>query len=516
MVLSRLDCSDDLVLKNLKIAKINSTPIKSFKDPLYGSIQIDAQALAIIDTPEFQRLRFIKQTGLVYLLYPSAHHTRFEHSIGCYHLACNLLETISTHQQSVVEQKDLGLVSVAALIHDLGHGPFSHSFDDILKRMNAFKESHEERSIRILRFMNEKYDFGIEEDDIQIISALIQGKSLNRKKNYLYQIVSNSDFEIDVDKLDYLLRDAYLTTNLSITDVSRIIGKVKVFSNEGNLCGLDDNSASTLAYAKNMDIDLTNVLWNRYSNFQQIYCHKTSLILTQMVEDAIILANTHFKWHEMVTDIDLFCTLDDTILREIERCRSDSEEIKKAKEILSRIFNRDLYKFVHHSVIPTDQAAVLQAKISSILNKYPSEDYRLISTKLTLNKANDQVDLVKQNVWFWSRNGTTFTATKNSPSTFLMKADLKRETHFWVFSTNENIPLITEIAHKLQDEIDLLRDELNEISIESTPTPKINLNSRSRTNEVSKTPPLPSKSYSIDLSSPLPTLPPLKNSVKNN
>ena len=169
-------------------------------DPIHGDIIIDPLAKRIIDTEEFQRLRYIKQLGCCYHVFPGACHNRFEHSLGVYHLAKEYIKILNTDNQFT--EKDELCISVGALIHDLGHGPYSHLFDDLVSE----DKNHEYRSIKLFELMNDKYSLEFSEEDIKYIHDIIYPKNITSEKKYLYQIVSNVN-GVDVDRFDYLIRD---------------------------------------------------------------------------------------------------------------------------------------------------------------------------------------------------------------------------------------------------------------------------------------------------------------------
>ena len=108
--------------------------LKTVKDPCYNFIDLEDFAVRIIDTPQFQRLRFLRQLGVVFMVYPSSNHTRFEHSLGVYHLTKLSLEHLYTLIPSVLTEQVQKIVKIAALVHDIGHGPFSHLFEQIIER----------------------------------------------------------------------------------------------------------------------------------------------------------------------------------------------------------------------------------------------------------------------------------------------------------------------------------------------------------------------------------------------
>ena len=127
-------------------------------DIIHGNIMIDPLATRIINTEEFQRLRNIKQLGCCNYVFPSAVHTRFEHSIGVYHLASKYIEILKKEIQFTENQ--IKCILCAALIHDLGHGPYSHLFDELFDQ----SKNHEFRSIQIFKNMNQKYNLDFKDE----------------------------------------------------------------------------------------------------------------------------------------------------------------------------------------------------------------------------------------------------------------------------------------------------------------------------------------------------------------
>ena len=137
-------------------------------DPLHGVIEIDELSKRIINTEEFQRLRNIKQLGCCYYVFPGASHNRFEHSLGVYHLAKNYIEILNKDSE-YFNESEKRCVKTAGLIHDLGHGPFSHLFDDLLPK----EKNHEYRSGELFKLMNVKYNLGFSDQEITMILGMI-------------------------------------------------------------------------------------------------------------------------------------------------------------------------------------------------------------------------------------------------------------------------------------------------------------------------------------------------------
>lgn len=271
-------------------------------DIIHGFIELDIITLSIIDTPEFQRLRNIKQLGAVHYVFPSANHTRFEHSLGVYHLAGELLNNLKNNQpELLITNKDILLVKIAGLCHDLGHGPYSHLLDTILERITENKFGvHERRSILILEYIVNKYNIDLSEEDIKFIGNLIYPydldfSNINKNRHFLYEIISNRRNGIDVDKFDYLKRDTfYLGLSFSL-DCSRIIKYVRVI--DGKLSYLDKTYYHILEM-----YEIRNKL------HKQVYKHKTIVGIELHIEDII----KHFiDLDSLVNSPEQFCKYDD-------------------------------------------------------------------------------------------------------------------------------------------------------------------------------------------------------------
>ncbi len=165
------------------------------KDPLYKQILVDPKHKKIIDSPQFQRLRYIKQTSFVDLVYPNANHTRFSHSLGAYHLMGKALDN-GLNEVSKSQRENLLL---AALLHDVGHAPFSHAWEKLFPHFD-----HEKMTVEILNKMK-----------LNDVSKIIQ------KKSPFWQLISSS---IDIDKLDYMARDSYFAgVSYGVSEVDFII-----------------------------------------------------------------------------------------------------------------------------------------------------------------------------------------------------------------------------------------------------------------------------------------------------
>ena len=234
-------------------------------DPIHGTVAITPIMKMIIDTPEFQRLRDLKQLGASYFVFPSATHTRFEHSIGVSHLAGKLMETLQKNQPRLkITPREIEVTRIAGLIHDIGHGPFSHLYDEHIR--NASDDEHEVRGCKLFQGMIQKYKIPLNAEDVVQICMMIEPDS-KRKNRWPYQIIANKMCQIDVDKLDYIRRDCY-HLGIEMTDTfSRIISNVRVVKTPGG--------NEVLGWPKKIEFDIFNMFASRYRLHKQVYNHHT-------------------------------------------------------------------------------------------------------------------------------------------------------------------------------------------------------------------------------------------------
>ena len=175
---------------------------KFIRDSVYGDISLNNFEVKIMDMPQFQRLRRIKQLGLISLIYPGANHTRFEHCIGTMNLASKLANELN------LSKDEIELVRVSGLLHDIGHGPFSHVSEGVLSVPHEELTKYVVENTSMKEILEEKFD-------VKQIVDIVNGKG------YLGPIISG---ELDVDRMDYLLRDSHNTgVAYGIIDYERII-----------------------------------------------------------------------------------------------------------------------------------------------------------------------------------------------------------------------------------------------------------------------------------------------------
>jgi uncharacterized protein len=252
------------------------SPELEIRDPIHGFIYREPTEQGIIDTRVFQRLRRLRQLAFAYLVYPGAVHTRFDHSLGAFHVACRLAEQLR------LDPEECRLVRLAALLHDIGHGPFSHVSEPILER-HANKEKvklgpkqqvHELVTAQILRTDKELAQWILEKDREKII-AILEGKS---GYSVLHDVVSGP---LDADKQDYLLRDSYFCgVKYGVYDIDFLISSLRLHS---------DAEDKYLAISPNGIYALEQFVLAKYYMKTQVYHHRIRLITDEMVERAISL-----------------------------------------------------------------------------------------------------------------------------------------------------------------------------------------------------------------------------------
>ncbi len=228
--------------------------MKVIRDPIHDYIELDELALALIDTPEVQRLRRIKQLGFSNLVYPGANHTRFEHSLGVYHLAKHLAEQVDERLREEL--------LTAALLHDIGHGPFSHATEELIQHYTRKSHDDVEELLREGAISDVLRGFSLSPSSI---AAHIKGET------YIGQIINS---EIDVDRMDYLVRDAHYTgVAFGLIDHVRLIHELRFNENKLvlNLGGLQ--AAESL-------------LVSRFLMHPTVYFHHVSRIAESMCSHA--------------------------------------------------------------------------------------------------------------------------------------------------------------------------------------------------------------------------------------
>jgi HD superfamily phosphohydrolase len=274
------------------------------RDPLWNNIRLDAEALAVLDSEPFQRLRYIRQLGHAFLVYPGATHTRFEHALGTYHLARRTLGLLAERGELTrIDPAQLVLIRLAALLHDIGHYPFSHALEE------AGLPSHEDLAAEHLQHDDLRailFDTGIDDIEARLVS-LITGRS----DAALQGLVSAS---LDLDKIEYLTRDARMCgVPYGTVDVDRLLHSI-------TLVGLADGNTEVAVHEKGVSA-LESLLFAKYQMYRNVYWHhavrSATAMFKRLVRSAINRGDLAAGWIARSTDealMEALRTLPDTPL----------------------------------------------------------------------------------------------------------------------------------------------------------------------------------------------------------
>ncbi|XP_074331690.1 uncharacterized protein LOC141668634 isoform X1 [Apium graveolens] len=328
---------------------------KQVHDNVHGNIYLDPLSLKFVDTEQFQRLRDLKQLGLTYLVYPGAVHSRFEHSLGVYWLAGETIHKINIDQGSElgIDKFDIQTVKLAGLLHDVGHGPFSHLFEKefLPKVLNNNKWSHEEMSLKMIDFLVDEHNIEIGSDVQKKVKEMIVAGSEDtsstvsadnslKEKRFLYDIVANGRNGIDVDKFDYIVRDSRACGLTSSFRFDRPLDTMRVIGDE-------------ICYRAKEYLTMHKLFSSRADLHRTVYTHAKVKAIELMFVDALTKANNHLDILSCIDDPAEYWKLDDSIMKQIET--SKSEELKESRDLILRIRRRDLYQFCNEFIVPKDQ-----------------------------------------------------------------------------------------------------------------------------------------------------------------
>ncbi len=225
--------------------------LKIINDPIYGFITIPSELIFdIIEHRYFQRLRRVSQMGMSYLVYPGAHHTRFQHAIGCTFLMQKAIQVLRFKGVSISEEEEEASI-IAILLHDIGHGAFSHALEHSI--VNEI--SHEEISLKFMEVLNDEFD-----GKLSLAIEIFNG---NHPRKFLNQLISS---QLDIDRLDYLKRDSFYTgVAEGNVNSERLITMLNVKDNE-------------LVVEEKGIYSVEKFIISRRLMYWQVYFHKTGLI----------------------------------------------------------------------------------------------------------------------------------------------------------------------------------------------------------------------------------------------
>lgn len=324
---------------------------KIIRDPIHGNINLGGVFVDLLETPEIQHLYNIKQLGLAHLVFPGAHHTRLEHSLGAYNIAFEACDKLGLNEE------ETQIVCSAALLHDIGHGPFSHTLESILRK--SLNIDHVGLTEKLI--FGEYEIFNPKEKeyiDSPSVSSILDGNQIDKEKvvkiikgeifekPYLSQLLNSS---IDIDQLDYLIRDAYYTgVAYGMIDIQRFLQTLLI--SDGRLA-VDKKGVSVVE----------NILMARALMYSSVYFHKTVRIAELMLSKAIELMDN-------AQPFEFFKMTDAELMNELKQMGPYQHEIA------TRIKYRKLFKQVYSA-----SASVLDEEENRIVKGL--EDIKLRNTK---------------------------------------------------------------------------------------------------------------------------------------
>jgi len=362
---------------------------KIINDPVYGFITIDdSLIMQIISHPWYQRLRNINQMAFAHMVYPGAVHSRLHHSLGAYHLMGIALSELKAKGVSITEEEERG-AKVAILLHDIGHGPFSHALEkQFIKGVN-----HEAISILLMKKLNEHFN-----GQLQTAIDIFTNK---HPKRFLHQLVSG---QLDVDRMDYLNRDSFFTgVAEGVIGYDRIMKMLRVKDDE-------------LVVEEKAIYSIEKFLVSRRLMYWQVYLHKTVLGAEMMLVNIIRRAKELLAQGEPLSaatdevnfflqesgsiedNLDNFCHMDDhDIMASIKNWCHHPDKILS---VLSRgLVERDLYK-VKLQAQPFEKE-MIEEKMGNAARKYSLSDKEIgyfaftgIASNTTYDMGNERINIL--------------------------------------------------------------------------------------------------------------------------
>lgn len=396
--------------------------LKIFNDPIYGFITIPNELIFdLIEHPYFQRLRRISQMGLSYLVYPGAHHTRFHHALGCMHLMKNAINVLRFKKIEISKQEEDGLL-IAILLHDIGHGPFSHAMEHSI--VNGI--SHEYISLKFMEALNTEFSGAL--------SLAIEIFKGDYHRKFMNQLISG---QLDMDRLDYLKRDSFYTgVSEGNINAQRIITMLNVVEDK-------------LVVEEKGIYSIEKFLVARRLMYWQVYLHKTSLaaeqLLIRILKRAKELHHSSYKLHANKallyfldhqvgieqfdrSVLEVFSNLDDIDILSAMKGWSEEQDFVLS-HLCQMLLNRNLLKIkVKKKPI---KIALKETYLENLMTKYKlskTEAEYFVFTGVIENQA---YNLDKQNIHILMKTSKIRDVTKASDQ-FNLKALSKPVTKYYM------------------------------------------------------------------------------------
>ncbi len=312
------------------------------KDPVHGYVYITAEEREIIDSFPVQRLHRLRQLAGSEYVYPGANHTRFEHSVGVMYLAGRVVENPNISKR--INEDEAENVRIAALLHDVGHGPFSHIFEHLLDK--ELQKTHEDMTSWIIKNSELEEILSKLGYNADKIAKLAVGRLHKPKKAFLDQIISSS---VDVDKLDFVVRDTYHTgAEYGYVDVFRLIQTLDV---------LDEDLAVYLGALSALE----SFIIARIESFKSIYFHRVGRAAQIMIAKALEKANEELGLVDFKTPEEYLAMDDYTVWTMLKNC-------EKSREIIRKLERRKMMKCAYEKTF--------YEKDTMVSNIFSRENYR--------------------------------------------------------------------------------------------------------------------------------------------
>ena len=335
-------------------------------DPIHDFIRIYEPEINVIDTSVFQRLRRIRQLAGAHLVYPSAQHSRFEHSLGVMHIAGQAAEVLK--DKGFLNSDDVANLRLGGLLHDVGHGPFSHLFEEVLQKKK--KITHEEIGKRLI-LQTEIGDFLSQSGfDKKFLTLLAFG---NSKHQFMNEIISGG---LSADMMDYLPRDGYFTgAEHAKIDFKRIVQSLGVYEKK---LSLDRSSLYSFE----------SMMVSRYQMFKAVYFHKTVRSAEVMLLESMSLADNELEFTSY--DLDKYIQLtDEFVISKLISLPQKSSDLKRASKLAKDYQHRRLLKCVFEKILTRKEkfgakSSEIKKEISKKSKVDESEIFIDISTTPTI------------------------------------------------------------------------------------------------------------------------------------
>jgi HD superfamily phosphohydrolase len=357
---------------------------RTINDPIHGVITLTPNMCKIIDTPEFQRLHRLRQLGATYLVYPSATHTRFEHSLGVSHLAKIMLTALRNNNPDLrITDELIELYQVAGLVHDIGHGPFSHLYDDVI--LNPEELKHEDRGIVIFKEMVKTYNIDFTSEQVNFIVELIEPTN---KNDWKFQIISNKYCSIDVDKIDYIQRDSFhLGFGINQT-FERLLTMCDV-----KCCGKDGKINSVLCWPEKLQDEVMALFETRYRLHKRVYCHHTVKSLEIIINQILmrIKNTTQLNLEDLYDDI-IWFPFGDQLIKDLQG--------KLSFRLIPKLIGEKTVKICNSPDAVNHNDSILT--VSKFLGDEKVKNYGVMCVKIGFISGNGENPLI--NVPYFEKN----------------------------------------------------------------------------------------------------------------